>query len=75
MMEGLWMGMVKIGEKGQIVIPKPVRDMFHLRPGMSLLLMADVQRGIALMGEDDYREFMESKLRGVPIEPPEQEGT
>lgn len=69
--DGLWMGMVKISEKGQIVIPKAVRDMFHLEPGMNLLMMADVHRGIALMGEESYREFVETTLRGAPIEPVE----
>lgn len=67
--QDLWMGMVKIGDKGQIVIPKPAREMFGLEPGMSLLLMADKQRGIALMGEEDYRAMMESTLRSTPIEP------
>lgn len=64
-----WMGMVKISDKGQIVIPKPVRDMFQLEPGMSLLMMADVDRGIALVGADAYRGFMEQILRSAPVEP------
>ena len=64
-----WMGMVKIGEKGQIVIPKPVRDMFGLHAGESLLLMADINRGIALMGPDAYREFVEKTLAMPPIDP------
>ena len=34
--------------KGQIVIPKEVRDMFSLNTGDSLLLMADKGQGIAL---------------------------
>lgn len=39
---------VKIGPKGQIVIPKEVREMFGVEPGDSLLLLADVDRGIAI---------------------------
>ena len=35
-------------EKGQIVVPKEVREMFGIRPGDTLLLLADVNRGIAL---------------------------
>lgn len=43
-----FMSTVKLGPKGQIVIPKEVREMFHLEPGDSLLLLADAKRGIAL---------------------------
>ena len=39
--EGKFLTTVKIGPKGQIVIPKEVRDMFSLNTGDSLLLMAD----------------------------------
>ena len=43
-----YMSSVKVGPKGQIVIPKEVREMFGIRPGDTLLLLADVNRGIAL---------------------------
>ena len=43
-----FMSAVKIGPKGQIVIPKEARDLFGLEPGDSLVLMADVKKGIAL---------------------------
>ena len=46
--ESLFMGTVKLGPKGQIVIPKEVREMFGIRSGDSLLLLADIERGIAL---------------------------
>ena len=46
--EGKYLATVKIGPKGQIVIPKEVRDMFALGAGDSLLLMADRGQGIAL---------------------------
>ncbi len=46
--EGKFMATVKIGAKGQIVIPKEVRDMFHLSVGDSLVLMADQGQGIAI---------------------------
>lgn len=39
---------VKIGTKGQIVIPKQARDMFELKPGDSLVLFAHREKGMAL---------------------------
>lgn len=43
-----YMSMVKVGEKGQIVIPKEIRDMFGIKPGDTLLLLADKERGVAI---------------------------
>ena len=47
--EGKHISTVKVGEKGQIVIPKGARELFDIQPGDTLLLMADVDQGIALV--------------------------
>jgi len=40
---------VTLGPKGQIVIPKGARDMFGYQPGDKLLLLADIDQGIAIL--------------------------
>ena len=47
-----FMSSVKVGEKGQIVIPKEVREMFNIEPCDMLLLLADKERGIAIVDND-----------------------
>ena len=46
--EGKYLASVRVGPKGQIVIPKEARELFGIQPGDTLLLLADVNRGIAL---------------------------
>ena len=47
--EGKYAWMVKIGEKGQFVIPKEAREMFDFQPGDEILVLGDAQRGIAIL--------------------------
>ena len=39
---------VKIGEKGQFVIPKEAKDMLGIKPGDTILVLGDEERGIAV---------------------------
>lgn len=45
-------GMVKVGEKGQIVIPADARKTFGIKPGDSLLMLGDEAQGLALLTEE-----------------------
>ena len=45
---GKYMWTVTVGEKGQIVIPKQIRDVFDIKPGDTLIVLADEERGIAI---------------------------
>ncbi len=38
-------GAAKVGERGQIVIPKHARSVFHINPGDLLLVLGDVKKG------------------------------
>lgn len=67
-----YMSSVKIGPKGQIVIPKEVRDMFGLAPGDALVLLADRRRGIALQRMEQLTPFLRSVFQTAPMEEEEE---
>ena len=46
--EGKYAWTATVGEKGQIVIPKQARDLFNIKPGDNLLILGDINRGIAI---------------------------
>ena len=48
-MKDKFVGIAKVGEKGQIVIPKEARDMFNIKSGDSIIVLCDKERGIALL--------------------------
>ena len=58
-------GMVRIGEKGQIVIPKKARDIFDLHPGDQLLVLGDEERGIALVKASELQTFASEVLKAM----------
>ncbi len=49
-------GCVKMNEKGQITLPVHVREAFGLKPGCMILVLADTERGIALVNVGDGME-------------------
>mgnify|MGYP000676053652 FL=1 len=48
-MKNKYIGISKVGEKGQIVIPKEAREMFGIKPGDSLVILCDKKKGIAIL--------------------------
>ena len=56
-----YIGICKVGEKGQIVIPKEARDMFGIKPGDSVVVLCDKERGIAIL-KSDFIECMTDKI-------------
>ncbi len=55
---GKYAWMVKIGEKGQFVIPKEARKLFDLQPGDEILVLGDINRGIAILPKEQQCEFL-----------------
>ena len=55
---GKFAWMVKIGEKGQFVIPKEARDLFDLQPGDEIIVLGDEKRGIAILPKEMQREYI-----------------
>ena len=56
--EGKYAWMVKIGEKGQFVIPKEARELFGFRPGDEILVLGDVKRGIGILPKELQQEYI-----------------
>lgn len=56
--EGKYAWMVKIGEKGQFVIPKEARELFNLQPGDEILVLGDRERGIAILPKSKQQDFI-----------------
>lgn len=59
-----YMGSVKVGSKGQIVIPKEVREMFDISPGDTLVLLADAKKGIAIERYDTFSKIADAIFSG-----------
>jgi len=59
-----YMGSVKVGPKGQIVIPKEVREMFNINTGDTLVLLADSEKGIAIERMSIFNAIADAILQG-----------
>lgn len=49
---------VKVGPKGQITVPVEARKMFDIKEGDTLMVMGDINRGIALIKSDEFYKMM-----------------
>jgi AbrB family looped-hinge helix DNA binding protein len=50
-------GTVKVGDRGQIVIPKEARDLFGIGPGDLLMVLGEEGRGIAIVKADFMKKM------------------
>ena len=57
-------GVVKVGDKGQIVIPKDARSIYSIQPGDTLMVLGD-QNGIALLKTEVFQTFIDQAMGGL----------
>jgi AbrB family looped-hinge helix DNA binding protein len=66
-------GTVKVGEKGQIVIPKEAREIFGIQPGDSLVVLGDEASGLAIMKNDVFlAQIAGAIFQGKPAQTAEE---
>lgn len=56
-MKDKFVGIAKVGEKGQIVIPKEAREMFNIKPGDSVIVLCDNTKGMAIIKADAIEDL------------------
>lgn len=57
-------GVVKVGERGQIVIPKEARELYNIKAGDSLMVLGD-QRGIAMLKTEVFQSIINQAMEGL----------
>ena len=60
-------GVVTVGDRGQVVIPAKARKLFSIRPGDSLVVLGDENRGIALLKAEDFLALAEEIRKSAGI--------
>ena len=63
--DGKYAWMVKIGEKGQFVIPKEARELFDLKPGDEILVLGDKEKGIAILPKAKQQDFVKQIFSNI----------
>ena len=61
--DGRYAWTAKVGERGQIVIPKEARDIFNIQPGDTLLLLGDKAQGIAIVKNEMFAELAKAIMK------------
>lgn len=62
--QGKYACTVTVGAKGQIVIPKEMRRLFGIEPGDTLILLGDVEQGMAIPPKSSFDACFEQVFGG-----------
>ena len=57
-------GVVKVGDKGQIVIPRDARKLYDIKPGDALLVLGD-KKGMALLKTEVFQAVIDQAMEGL----------
>lgn len=58
-------GVVTVGERGQIVIPKQARNIFGISAGDKLVVLGEDNQGIAIVKADNFESFAKQLLEAL----------
>ena len=61
-------GTAKVGDRGQIVIPKDARDLYGIKPGDTLLLLGDEETGLIVTRPEVLNNLANQILKNVKKE-------
>ena len=58
-----YVGISKVGEKGQIVIPKSIREELEIKPGDNLIVLGNKEEGIRIIVANSLEELAQIVLK------------
>ncbi len=61
-------GTAKVGDRGQIVIPKEARELFHIKPGDTLLILGEAETGLIVSRPEVLNDLAEELLNTIKKE-------
>jgi len=61
-------GTAKVGDRGQIVIPKEAREMFGIQPGDTLLIVGELETGLIVSRPEALNDLADKLLNNVKKE-------